>query len=117
MAAWRLRRSGGSDTDTAVVLPARAACGAAELRRFVAWWAKKEAASMAMMSSDDAAQQRTTRSPGLQVPPQREVLGRHLQQVVRHDFIDELNEEAAITNLECSGATSGANVPRSNREE
>ena len=59
---------------------------------------------MAMLSSDDAAQQRTTRSPGLQVPPQREMLGRHLQQVVRHDITDELNEEAAITNAQVQRA-------------
>lgn len=57
-----------------------------------------------MLSSDDAAQQRTTRSPGLQVPPQREMLGRHLQQVVRHDITDELNEEAAITNAQVQRA-------------
>ena len=73
MAAWRLWRSGGSDTDT-------------------------------VMSSDDAAQQRTTRSPGLQVPPQRWMLGRQLEQVVRHDFTDELNEEAAITNAQVQRA-------------
>ena len=104
MAAWRLWRSGGPDTDTAVVLPARAACGAAELRRFVAWWAKKEAASMAMMSSDDAAQQRTTRSPRLHAPPQGGMLGRRLEQIVRHDITDELNEEAAITNAQVQRA-------------
>ena len=73
MAAWRLWRSGGSDTDT-------------------------------VMSSDDAAQQRTTRSPGLQVPPQRWMLGRQLEQVVRHDITDELNEEAAITNAQVQRA-------------
>ena len=56
------------------------------------------------MSSDDAAQQRTTRSPGLQVPPQRWMLGRQLEQVVRHDFTDELNEEAAITNAQVQRA-------------
>ena len=72
-AAWRLWRSGGSDTDT-------------------------------VMSSDDAAQQRTTRSPGLQVPPQRWMLGRQLEQVVRHDITDELNEEAAITNAQVQRA-------------
>ena len=73
MAAWRLWRSGGSDTDT-------------------------------VMSSDDAAQQRTTRSPGLQVPPQRWMLGRQLEQVVRHDLTDELNEEAMITNAQVQRA-------------
>ena len=57
-----------------------------------------------VMSSDDAAQQRTTRSPGLQVPPQRWMLGRQLEQVVRHDFTDELNEEAAITNAQVQRA-------------
>ena len=56
------------------------------------------------MSSDDAAQQRTTRSPGLQVPPQRWMLGRQLEQVVRHDITDELNEEAAITNAQVQRA-------------
>ena len=108
MAAWRLRRSGGPDTDTAVVLPARAACGAAELRRFVAWWAKKEAASMAMMSSDDAAQQRTPCFLGLQARPQAGLLGRQVERqverVLRHDIIDELNEEAAITNAQVQRA-------------
>ena len=57
-----------------------------------------------VMSSDDAAQQRTTRSPGLQVPPQRWMLGRQLEQVVRHDITDELNEEAAITNAQVQRA-------------
>ena len=59
---------------------------------------------MAMLSRDDAAQQRTTRSPGLQVPPHREMLGRHLQQVVRHDITDELNEEAAIVSAQVQRA-------------
>ena len=59
---------------------------------------------MAMMSSDDAAQQRTTRSPRLHAPPQGGMLGRRLEQVVRHDITDELNEEAAITNAQVQRA-------------